>query len=85
MTVAGGKQVRFLLGSGDLAAPDLDGKIEVMSKDTGVVVAAAGTSGKIQYRANLADRPACATVAGADHCLFIRTAKKPICIAAHSP
>jgi outer membrane protein assembly factor BamB len=58
-----------------------DGKIYVMSEEGEVVVAAAGPHGKILSRADYADGPACATIAAANGCLFIRTATKLTCIA----
>jgi outer membrane protein assembly factor BamB len=57
-----------------------DGKIYVMSDDGEAVVVSAGPNGKILSRANHADRPACATIAVANRCLFIRTARKLTCI-----
>lgn len=57
-----------------------DGKIYLMSEDSEVVVVAAGPNGKILSRADYADRPACATIAAANHCLYIRTARKLTCI-----
>jgi len=57
-----------------------DGKIYVMSEDAEVVVIAAGPNGKIVSRASYADGPACASVAAANGCLFIRTATKLTCI-----
>jgi outer membrane protein assembly factor BamB len=57
-----------------------DGKIYVMSDDGEAVVVSAGPNGKILSRANHADRPACATIAVANRCLFIRTASKLTCI-----
>lgn len=59
-----------------------DGKIYVMNQDAQVVVVSAGPNGKILSRADLTDGPACATIAAANHCLFIRTAKKLTCFAA---
>ena len=58
-----------------------DGKIHVMSEDGEVVVVSAGPNGKILSRADYADGPACATIAAANHCLWIRTASKLTCIA----
>ena len=58
-----------------------DGKIYVMSEEGEVVVVAAGPNGKILSRADYADGPACATIAAANGCLFIRTATKLTCIA----
>jgi len=57
-----------------------DGKIYVMSEDGEVVVISAGANGKILSRSNYADGPACATIAAANHCLWIRTASKLTCI-----
>jgi len=57
-----------------------DGKIYVMSQEGEVVVVAAGPNGKILSRADYADGPACATIAVANGCLFIRTASKLTCI-----
>ena len=57
-----------------------DGKIYVMSEDGEVVVISAGNNGKILSRTNFADGPACATIAAANHCLWIRTAGKLTCI-----
>jgi len=57
-----------------------DGKIHVMSEDGEVVVVSAGPNGKILSRADYADGPACATIAVANHCLFIRTATKLTCL-----
>ena len=57
-----------------------DGKIYVMNEDAQVVVVAAGPNGKILSRADYADGPACATIAAANHCLFIRSASKLTCI-----
>ncbi|MEI8042254.1 MAG: PQQ-binding-like beta-propeller repeat protein [Verrucomicrobiota bacterium] len=57
-----------------------DGKIYVMSQEAEVVVVSAGPNGKILSRAAYADGPACATIAAANHCLFIRTATKLTCI-----
>ena len=58
-----------------------DGKIYLMSEDGEVVVVAAGPNGKVLSRADFADGPACATIAVANGCLFIRTASKLTCIA----
>ncbi len=57
-----------------------DGKIYVMSEEGEVVVVAAGPTGKILSRADYADGPACATIAAANGCLYIRTASKLTCI-----
>lgn len=57
-----------------------DGKIYVMSEDGEVVVVSAAPNGKILSRADYADGPACATIAVANHCLFIRTATKLTCL-----
>ena len=57
-----------------------DGKIYVMSEDGEVVVISAGLNGKILSRSNYADGPACASIAAANHCLWIRTASKLTCI-----
>ncbi|MEI6654382.1 MAG: PQQ-binding-like beta-propeller repeat protein [Verrucomicrobiota bacterium] len=57
-----------------------DGKIYVMSEDAEVVVVSAGATGRILSRADLADGPACASIAVANACLFIRTASKLTCI-----
>jgi hypothetical protein len=51
-----------------------------MSEDGEVVVVSAGPKGKILSRADYADGPACATIAVANHCLFIRTATKLTCL-----
>jgi outer membrane protein assembly factor BamB len=61
-----------------------DGKIYLMSQDGEVVVVTAGPNGHVLSRADYADGPACATIAAANHCLFIRTAKKLTCIALRS-
>ena len=57
-----------------------DGKIYVMSEDSEVVVVAAGPNGKILSRSDYADGPACASIAVANGCLFIRTATKLTCL-----
>lgn len=57
-----------------------DGKIYVMSEEGEVVVIAAGPNGKILSRVNYADGPACASIAAANGCLFIRTNSKLTCI-----
>lgn len=57
-----------------------DGKIHVMSEEGEVVVVSAGPNGKILSRAKYDDGPACATIAAANHCLWIRTASKLTCI-----
>jgi outer membrane protein assembly factor BamB len=57
-----------------------DGKIYVMSEAAEVVVVSAGPNGKILSRADYADGPACATIAAANGCLFIRTATKLTCV-----
>jgi len=57
-----------------------DGKIYVMSEDAEVVVISAGPNGKILSRTAYADGPACASIAAANGCLFIRTATKLTCI-----
>ena len=58
-----------------------DGKIYVMSEDAEVVVVSAGPNGKILSRTDFADGPACASIAAAKGCLFIRTATKLTCLA----
>jgi outer membrane protein assembly factor BamB len=58
-----------------------DGKIYIMSEEGEVVVVAAGPHGKILSRADYADGPACATIAVANQCLWIRTASKLTCVA----
>jgi len=57
-----------------------DGKIYLLSDEGEVVVVAAGPNGKILSRTAYADGPACATIAAANHCLWIRTASKLTCI-----
>lgn len=57
-----------------------DGKIYLMSEDGEVVVVSAGPQGKILSRADYADGPACATIAVANHCVWIRTASKLTCM-----
>ena len=57
-----------------------DGKIYVMNDEGEAVVVSAGPNGKILSRANYADGPACATIAAANQCLYIRTASKLTCI-----
>ena len=52
-----------------------------MSEDGEAVVIAAGPNGKILSRAAYADGPACASIAAANGCLFIRTASKLTCVA----
>ena len=58
-----------------------DGKIYLMSEDGEVVVVSAGPEGRILTRTDFADGPACATIAAANGCLYIRTASKLTCIA----
>ncbi len=57
-----------------------DGKIYVMSQEGEVVVIAAGATPRILSRATYDDGPACATIAAAHGCLFIRTATKLTCL-----
>lgn len=57
-----------------------DGKIYLLSEDAEMVVVAAGPNGKILSRADYADGPACATIAAANHALWIRTASKLTCL-----
>ena len=52
----------------------------VIRVDGEVVVVSAGPNGKILSRWNYDDGPACATIAAANHCLWIRTASKLTCI-----
>ena len=56
-----------------------DGKIYVLSEEGEVVVIAAGATPRILSRAKIDDGPACATIAAAHGCLFIRTATKLTC------
>jgi outer membrane protein assembly factor BamB len=57
-----------------------DGKIYLMSEDAEVVVVSAWPDGKILSRAEFNDGPACATIAAAKGCLWIRSASKLTCI-----
>lgn len=57
-----------------------DGKIYLLSEKGEAVVLAAGTTPRILSRAKYDDGPACATIAAANGCLFIRTASKLTCL-----
>jgi hypothetical protein len=51
-----------------------------MSQEGEVVVIAAGATPRILSRTTYDDGPACATIAAARGCLFIRTATKLTCL-----